>query len=57
MQVVVENRGANQQEVVEQRAEADGGRLVVNVALDDISRRGPLAKGFERAYGLTRRTG
>ena len=58
MQVVVENRGANQQEeVVEQRAEADGGRLVVNVALDDISRRGPLAQGFERAYGLTRRTG
>ena len=57
VQVVVENRGANQQEVVEQRAEADGGRLVVNVALDDISRRGPLAQGFERAYGLTRRTG
>ena len=57
VQVVVENRGANQQEVVEQRAEADGGRLVVNVALDDISRRGPLAQGFERTYGLTRRTG
>ena len=57
VQVVVENRGANQQEVVEQRAEADGGRLVVNVALDDITRRGPLAQGFERAYGLTRRTG
>ncbi len=57
VQVVVENRGANQQEVVEQRAEADGGRLVVNVALDDINRRGPLAQGFELAYGLTRRTG
>ena len=57
VQVVVENRGANQQEVVEQRAEADGGRLVVNVALDDINRRGPLAQGFERVYGLTRRTG
>ena len=57
VQVVVENRGANQQEVVEQRAEADGGRLVVNVALDDINRRGPLAQGFERTYGLTRRTG
>ena len=57
VQVVVENRGANQVEVVEQRAEADGGRLVVNVALDDIARRGPLAQGFELAYGLTRRTG
>ena len=57
MQVVVENRGANQQEVVEQRAEADGGRLVVNVALDDINRRGPLSQGLERVYGLGRRTG
>ena len=57
VQVVVENRGANQVEVVEQRAEADGGRLVVNVAMDDIARRGPLSQALEQTYGLTRRTG
>ena len=57
VQVVVENRGATQQEVVEQRAEADGERLIINVALDDLARSGPLSQGFERAYGLTRRTG
>ena len=57
VQVIMENRGATQQEVVEQRAEANGGRLVVNVALDDITRRGPLAQGFERAFALQRRTG
>ena len=57
VQVVVENRGATQQEVVEQRAEADGGRLVVNVALDDIARRGPLSQALEQAYSLGRRTG
>ena len=53
----VENRGANQQEVVEQRAEADGARLVVNLAVDDIGRRGPLSQTLEGAYGLRRRTG
>ena len=53
----VENRGANQQEVVEQRAEVEGSRLVVNLALEDIGRRGPLSQGLERTYGLTRRTG
>ena len=52
-----ENRGATQQEVVEQRAEADGGRLVVNVALDDITRRGPLSQALEQSYNLRRRTG
>ena len=57
VQVVVENRGATQQEVVEQRAEADGGRLVVNVALDDITRRGPLSQALEQTYALGRRTG
>ena len=57
MQVVVENRGATQQEVVEQRTEADGARLVVNVALDDISRRGPLSQALEQTYALGRRTG
>ena len=57
VQVVVENRGANQQEVVEQRAEADGVRLVVNLVVDDIARRGPLSRGLEGTYGLTRRTG
>ena len=57
VQVVVENRGATQQEVVEQRAEADGGRLVVNVALDDITRRGPLSQALEQSYNLRRRTG
>ena len=57
VQVVVENRGATQQEVVEQRAVMDGGRLVVNVALEDIMRGGPFSQGLQRAYGLTRRTG
>ena len=57
VQVVVENRGATQQEVVEQRAEMDGGRLVVNVALDDITRRGPLSQALEQTYALGRRTG
>ena len=57
VQVVVENRGATQQEAVEQRAEADGGRLVVNVALDDITRRGPLSQALEQTYALGRRTG
>ena len=57
VQVVVENRGANQQEVVEQRAEVEGSRLVVNLALEDIGRRGPLSQGLERTYGLRRRTG
>jgi len=57
VQVTVENRGATQQEVVEQRAEADGGRLVVNVALDDITRRGPLSQALEQTYALGRRTG
>ena len=57
VQVIMENRGATQQEVVEQRAEADGERLIINVALDDITRRGPLAQGFERAFALQRRTG
>ena len=57
VQVVVENRGANQQEVVEQRAEVEGSRLVVHLALEDIGRRGPLSQGLERAYGLRRRTG
>ena len=57
VQVVVENRGANQQEVVEQRAEADGRRLVVNLVVDDIGRRGPLSQTLEGAYGLRRRTG
>ena len=57
VQVIVENRGATQQEVVEQRAEASGERLIINVALEDIMRRGPFSQGFERAYGLTRRTG
>ena len=52
-----ENRGATQQEVVEQRAEADGERLIINVALEDIMRRGPFSQGLQRAYGLTRRTG
>ena len=57
VQVVVENRGATQQEVVEQRAAMDGGRLVVNVALDDIARRGPLSQALEQTYALGRRTG
>lgn len=57
VQVVVENRGATQQEVVEQRAVMDGGRLVVNVALDDIMRRGPLSQALEQTYALGRRTG
>ena len=57
VQVVVENRGATQQEVVEQRAVMDGGRLVVNVALDDITRRGPLSQALEQSYNLRRRTG
>ena len=57
VQVVVENRGATQQEVVEQRAVLDGGRLVVNVALDDIARRGPLSQALEQTYALGRRTG
>ena len=57
VQVVVENRGAIQQEVVEQRAALDGGRLVVNVALDDIARRGPLSQALEQTYALGRRTG
>ena len=57
VQVVVENRGATQQEVVEQRAALDGGRLVVNVALDDIARRGPLSQALEQTYALGRRTG
>ena len=48
------NRGAK---VVEQRAEADGAQLVVNLALDDIGRRGPLSRGLEGTYGLRRRTG
>ena len=57
VQVVVENRGATQQEAVEQRAVMDGGRLVVNVALDDIARRGPLSQALEQTYALGRRTG
>ena len=57
VQVVVENRGATQQEAVEQRAAMDGGRLVVNVALDDITRRGPLSQALEQTYALGRRTG
>ena len=57
VQVVVENRGANQQEVVEQRAEADGERLIINVALDDLARSGPLSQGLQRAFALQRRTG
>lgn len=57
VQVVVENRGANQQEVVEQRAEADGDRLIINVALEDIMRGGPFSQGLQRAFGLQRRTG
>ena len=55
VQVVVENRGANQQEAVEQRAEADGGWLVVQVVMDDVNRRGPLSQTMERTYGLGRR--
>ena len=57
VQVMVENRGATQQEAVEQRAAMDGGRLVVNVALDDITRRGPLSQALEQTYALGRRTG
>ena len=57
VQVVVENRGATQQEAVEQRAVMDGGRLVVNVALDDIMRRGPLSQALEQTYAIGRRTG
>lgn len=57
VQVVVENRGANQQEVVEQRAVVDGQKLIVQVALDDVDRRGPLSRRLEQAYGLGRRTG
>ena len=57
VQVVVENRGANQQEVVEQRAEADSERLIINVALDDLARGGPFSQGLERAFALQRRTG
>lgn len=57
VQVVVENRGATQQEAVEQRAVMDGERLVVNVALDDIMRRGPLSQALEQTYALGRRTG
>ena len=57
VQVVVENRGATQQEVVEQRAEADGERLIINVALDDLARGGPLSQGLQRAFALQRRTG
>lgn len=56
VQVVVENRGANQQEAVEQRAEADGEKLIVSVVMDDVARRGPLSRGLERTYGLGRRT-
>ena len=57
VQVMVENRGATQQEVVEQRAEADGERLIINVALDDLARGGPLSQGLQRAFALQRRTG
>ena len=57
VQVVVENRGATQQEVVEQRAEADGERLIINVALDDLARGGPFSQGLERAFALQWRTG
>ena len=57
VQVVVENRGATQLEVVEQRAVMDGGRLVVEVALDDLARRGPLSQALEQTYALGRRTG
>ena len=57
VQVVVENRGATQQEVVEQRAEADGERLIINVALDDLARGGPFSQGLQRAFALQRRTG
>ena len=56
VQVVLENRGQNEQEIVEQRAEADGERLVINVATEDVSRRGPLSRALENTYSLRRRT-
>ena len=46
-----ENRGAPVEPTVN-RQRWDGRSLVIDVVMDDISRRGPLSQGLQRTFGL-----